>query len=34
LVAISALFAYVLFAAIAAWLERERVPEPKSAPSS
>ena len=34
LVAISALFAYVLFAAIAAWLERERVPEPKSASSS
>ena len=34
MVAISALFAYVLFAAIAAWLERKRVPEPKSAASS
>jgi hypothetical protein len=33
-VAISALFAYVLFAAIATWLERKRLPEPKSAPSS
>ncbi len=33
-VAISALFAYILFAAIAAWLERKRVPEPKSVASS
>ncbi len=33
-VAISALFAYVLFAGIAAWLERKRVSEPKSAASS
>jgi membrane-bound metal-dependent hydrolase YbcI (DUF457 family) len=33
-VAMSALFAYILFAGIAAWLERKRVPAPKSIPSS
>jgi hypothetical protein len=33
-VATSALFAYILFAGIAAWLDRKRVPAPKSALSS